>query len=384
MYMLLPRNRNVAEKPLRRLEMGHRTGLFEVQRSRGGRFIDFNGWDMPVQFAGITAEHQTVRTACGVFDLGHMGRLHLTGPGSLELLSQQVCRRLDDMKPGMVRYGLVLAEDGTAEDDVLVSREGEQAFHVVVNAGNHQKILARWQVLAGKSLTNVALTDLTPTQAMIAVQGPLAAKLLAGMGLDGRHLKYYSFVDLPWSGAGSSIPVRLSRTGYTGEDGFECFVPLAAQERFYEAVVAAGAIPCGLGCRDTLRLEAGMPLYGHELDRTVTPVEAGLGFAINKNGGFIGAEVVLKQLTEGTAKKLVGLRMTDKRVPRQGYAVLKDGTPVGTITSGTLSPTLGVPIGMAYVTSTLSAVGTALTVDVRGSACAAEVVALPFYKRAKA
>lgn len=359
--------------------MGHRTGLYEAQRARGGRFIDFNGWDMPVQFAGITAEHQTVRSACGVFDLGHMGRLHLEGPDSLALLSRQVCRRLDDMKPGMVRYGLVLAEDGTAEDDVLVSREGEQTFHVVVNAGNHQKILSRWQVLAGKSFTKLSLTDLTLTQAMIAVQGPTAGGLLAGMGLDGLHLKYYSFVDLPWSG----ITVRLSRTGYTGEDGFECFVPVAAQERFYEAVLAAGAIPCGLGCRDTLRLEAGMPLYGHELDRTITPAEAGLGFALNKNGGFIGAEVVLKQLADGPAKKLVGLRMTDKRVPRQGYAVLKDGTPVGTITSGTLSPTLGVPIGMAYVASATSAVGTVLQVDVRGSMCAAEVVPLPFYKRAK-
>ncbi len=228
-----------------------------------------------------------------------------------------------------------------------------------------------------KSLTK--LEDLTLTQAMIAVQGPLAAGMLAGMGLDGRQLKYYSFVDLPWSGK----QVRLSRTGYTGEDGFECFVPADSAARFYEAVVAAGAVPCGLGCRDSLRLEAGMPLYGHELDRTVTPVDADLGFAINKTGGFIGAEVVLKQLAEGAAKRLVGLRMTDKRVPRQGYAVLKDGVAVGTITSGTLSPTLGMPIGMAFVPSALSAVGTALSVDVRGSVCAAEVVALPFYKRAK-
>jgi aminomethyltransferase len=359
--------------------MGHRTGLFEAQRSRGGRFIDFNGWDMPVQFAGITQEHQTVRSGCGVFDLGHMGRLHLGGPGSLDLLSRQVCRRLDDMKPGMVRYGLVLAEDGTVEDDVLVSREGEQAFHVVVNAGNHQKILARWQVLAGQSLGKPALTDLTATQAMIAVQGPASGALLAGMALDGRQLKYYSFADLQWSG----IPVRLSRTGYTGEDGFECFLPAADAVRFYEAVTAAGAVPCGLGCRDTLRLEAGMPLYGHELDRTVTPVEAGLGFAVNKAGGFIGADVILPQLASGTAKRLVGLRMTDKRVPRQGYAVVKDGAAVGVITSGTLSPTLGLPIGMAYVPSTLSAVGTSLMVDIRGSMCAAEVVALPFYKRAK-
>ncbi len=355
--------------------MSHHTGLFAVQRARGGRFIDFNGWDMPVQFAGITAEHNTVRTACGVFDLGHMGRLHLQGPGALALLSRQVCRRLDDMTPGQVRYGLVLAEDGTVEDDVLVSREGEQSFHVVVNAGNCEKILARWQVLAGESLT-----DLTGRQAMIAVQGPLAAGILAGLGLDGRHLKYYSFVDRAWAG----VDVRLSRTGYTGEDGFECFLPAESAEKFYEAVVAAGAVPCGLGCRDTLRLEAGMPLYGHELDRSVTPVEAGLAFALNKQGGFIGAEVVLRQAAEGTSKRLVGLRMKDKRVPRQGYAVLDHGTPVGVITSGTLSPTLGSAIGLAYVPSALAAIGSLVTVDVRGTACEAEVVPLPFYKRAKA
>ena len=354
--------------------MGHRTGLYEAQNARGGRFIDFNGWDMPVQFAGITAEHQTVRTACGIFDLGHMGRLHLAGPHALALLEQQVCRPLRSMTPGQVRYGLVLADDGTVEDDVLVSRESEHAFHIVVNAGNHQKIRDRWQTLAGDSLT-----DLTARQAMIAVQGPTSAALLTGMGLDGGAMKYYSFLDLPWSG----ITVRLSRTGYTGENGFECFLPAEHAARFYEAVVAAGAIPCGLGCRDTLRLEAGMPLYGNELDRTVTPAEAGLGFAINKEGGFIGADVVLRQLRDGTSKRLVGLRMTDKRVPRHGYPVLANGQPVGVITSGTLSPTLGFPIGMAYVATASSAVGTALTVDIRGTPCIAEVVALPFYKRAK-
>jgi aminomethyltransferase len=354
--------------------MGHRTGLFEVQRARGGKFIDFNGWDMPVQFAGITAEHHTVRNTCGVFDLGHMGRLRLAGPGVLGLLARQVCRPVSDLRPGQVRYGLVLAEDGTVEDDILVSREGDDAFHVVVNAGNHQKILARWQALAGDSLR-----DLTATQAMIAVQGPQAAGMLAGLGLDGRALKYYAFIDLPWSGT----TVRLSRTGYTGEDGFECFLPAEAAERFYQAVVDAGAVPCGLGCRDTLRLEAGMPLYGHELDRTVTPVEAGLGFAVNRAGGFIGAEVVLRQLAEGPARRLVGLQMRDRRVPRHGYEVVSGDIAVGMITSGTLSPTLNQAIGMAYVPTALAAIGTPLTVDVRGTRCEAEVVPLPFYKRPK-
>jgi aminomethyltransferase len=354
--------------------MAQQTGLYGVQRRHGAKMVDFHGWDMPVQFAGITAEHQTVRTACGVFDLGHMGRLRLDGADALGLLSKRVCRRLDDMRPGQVRYGLALADDGTVEDDVLVSRESDTSFHVVVNAGNTGKILSQWRPLAGGSLT-----DLTASQAMIAVQGPSAPALLAGLGLDGRHLRYYAFADLPWQGT----TVRLSRTGYTGEDGFECFLPAEHAERFWSAVVVAGGVPCGLGCRDTLRLEAGMPLYGNELDRTVTPVEAGLGFAINLAGGFVGARVVLAQLAQGPARKLVGLVVPDRRVPRHGYPVLVDGKPVGVVTSGTLSPTLGKAIGMAYVPAALAAPGTTLAVDVRGTPCAAEIVALPFYRRAK-
>lgn len=352
--------------------MSERTCLYDAQKRHGGKLIDFHGWEMPVQFAGITSEHLAVRTGCGVFDLGHMGRLRVAGPGALALLEQRVCRRLADMKPGQVRYGLALADDGTVEDDVLVSRESEQSFHVVVNASNREKILAQWRPLAGDSLS-----DLSAAEAMIAVQGPKAVNLLSGLGLDGSAAKNYGFVDARWNG----IPVRLSRTGYTGEDGFECFLPTAHAEALWQAVVAAGATPCGLGCRDTLRLEAGMPLYGNELNRTVTPVEAGLGFAINPAGGFVGAKVVLAQLAQGPAKRLVGLTVLDKRVPRHGYPVTADGKPVGVITSGTLSPTLGKAIGMAYVPSTLATPGTALAVDVRGTPCAAEVVPLPFYKR---
>jgi aminomethyltransferase len=352
--------------------MAQRTTLYTAQQQRGGKFIDFNGWDMPVQFTSITAEHQIVRTNCGVFDLGHMGRLRLRGPSALALLEKEVCRPLKNMRVGQVRYGLVLADDGTVEDDVLVSREEDDAFHIVVNAGNLAKIRARWQTLAGS-----ALADLSAHQAMLAVQGPTACKLLQGLGLDGSHLPYYYFADCTWNGHA----VRLSRTGYTGEDGFECFIANEHAVALYEAVVAAGAAPCGLGCRDTLRLEAGMPLYGNELDRTVTPVEAGLSFALNKNGGFNGAEVVLKQMRDGSAKKLVGLKMRDKRVPRHGYPVMVNGQNVGVVTSGTLSPTLGYALGMAYVPTTSSAVGSIVEVDIRGTMCTAEVVALPFYRR---
>ncbi len=356
--------------------IAQKTALHDLQAAQGGKMIDFHGWIMPVQFAGITAEHQAVRTSAGVFDLNHMGRLHLVGPGAVAFLTRHACRAVADMKAGAVRYGLVLAEDGTVEDDILVSREGEASFHIVVNAGNKEKILDMWRsaVPAG-----TILTDLSASQGMIAVQGPAALHLLQSLQLDGMTLKNYAFTDVSWRGT----VVRLSRTGYTGEDGCECFLPVDRVGELWTAVVEAGAVRCGLGARDTLRTEAAMPLYGNELDRTVTPVEAGLGFAINKAGGFIGDQVVLAQLTRGPAKCLVGLRMQEKRVPRTGYTVVVDGQPVGTITSGTLSPTLGAAIGMAYVPAALALPGTTLSVDLRGTLVTATVVALPFYKRAK-
>ena len=354
--------------------MTNRTVLHAVQLAAGGRFVDFAGWDMPVQFAGIGAEHLAVRSGCGLFDLGHMGRLRVDGPGAAAFLRRQVCRKLTGILPGQVRYGMVLAADGTVEDDILVSKEADLAWHVVVNAGNRSKILELWRT---DLPADVILTDLSDEQAMIAVQGPQAAALLKGLSLDGSGMGYYRFADLAWQGT----TVRLSRTGYTGEDGFECFVPQAHAIALWEAIRAAGATLCGLGCRDSLRLEAGMPLYGHELDRTMTPVEAGLRFAINPEGGFIGADIVLAEMRNGPARTLVGLRMLDKRVPRQGYPVLTGTTVVGQITSGTLSPTLGFPIGMALVATAHSAVGILLQVDIRGTACQAEVVALPFYKR---
>ena len=357
--------------------MARRTGLYDAQKALGGKLIDFHGWEMPVQFAGIAAEHLGVRTGCGAFDLGHMGRLQVDGTRALAFLGSQVCRTLHDIRPGQVRYGLVLAPDGTVEDDVLVSCLAADSFHVVVNAGNRERILELWQPPAQQQ--GVAVSDLSERQAMIAVQGPRSPSLLAGLGLDTAGIRCCAFADRTWRG----VPVRLSRSGYTGEDGFECFLPSDHAVALWQAVIAAGAMPCGLGARDTLRLEAGMPLYGNELDRTVTPVEAGLIFAINPAGGFTGAEVVLAQLRDGPARKLVGLVVPDRRVPRQGYPVVSAGAVVGRITSGTLSPTLGKAIGMAYVPAALAAPGTALLVDVRGTQVGAEVVPLPFYRREK-
>lgn len=354
--------------------MPSRTPLHAAQVAAGGRMIDFAGWDMAVQFAGIQAEHQAVRTVAGAFDVSHMGRLRVAGPAAAAFLAARVCRRIDDMAVGQVRYGLVLADDGTVEDDVLVAREAEQRFHVVVNAGNREKILGLWQPEAGPQ---AGLSDLTAAQAMIAVQGPRAPVLLAGLGLGIEGLGPYRFRDAAWRGA----EVRVSRTGYTGEDGAELFCPSERAEELWQALAAAGAVPCGLGCRDTLRLEAAMPLYGHELDRSVTPVEAGLTFAIDRDGSYRGAEALRRQLAAGPARHLVGLRMLQKRVPRQGYPVLAGSTPVGAVTSGTLSPTLGEAIGLAYVAAARAAPGTRLAVDIRGQMVEAEVVPLPFYRR---
>jgi aminomethyltransferase len=354
--------------------MPARTPLFDVQKARGGKMVDFAGWEMPVQFAGIGAEHLAVRTTAGVFDVSHMGRIRVDGPGAAALLARQVCRRTRDLAMGQVRYAMVLGEDGGAIDDILVSREGESAFHIVCNAGNRAPVLARLRGDGG-----ARITDLSDSDAMIAVQGPTAVALMAGLGLDGSALKYYRFADIAWRGC----TVRVSRTGYTGEDGVEVMPPVDRAAELWTAIVEAGAVPCGLGARDTLRLEAAMPLYGHELDTTVSPLEAGLGQILEPDGGYIGAAGIAARRAAGIARQLVGLTVPDRRVPRQGYPVLHQGAPVGTVTSGTLAPTLGTAIGMAFVPPALAAPGTALQVDVRGTAVAATVVPLPFYKRAR-
>ena len=354
-----------------------RTVLYDLQVGLGAKMIDFHGWDMAVQFTSIIEEHQTVRTNCGLFDLGHMGRLRLSGSGAIDFLLKRTCRPLAKMTAGQVRYSLILNDQGCPEDDILISKESDESVHVVVNASNLNKILDLW---ADTGEDAVEISNLTSTQAMIAVQGPKAADILASIGLPSDGLKYYQFKDLDWQ----NVTVRLSRTGYTGEDGFEVFIQSDQAAKFWETVQEAGAVPCGLGCRDTLRLEAGMPLYGNEIDTAHTPVEAGLNFAVGKHGTYKGADIVLAQKENGTDRKLVGLKMDGKRAARHGYAVLdNDGKEIGVVTSGSLSPTLGYPIAMAYVPADHSALGNKVLIDLRGkSQLEAEVVSLPFYKRA--
>ncbi|TVR16094.1 MAG: glycine cleavage system aminomethyltransferase GcvT [Planctomycetota bacterium] len=355
------------------------TALYPQQAAEGARFTDFSGWQMPVQFQGILAEHAAVRQDCGLFDLGHMGRLRLSGPGAGDFLDHEICRPLASMQPGQVRYGLVCEDDGGVVDDVLVSREGADAWHVVVNAGNREAVLARWQAHLPDG---VVLSDETHSQAMVALQGPRSAAVLQQVGIAvPPDLGNYRFVDSQWQ----HEPLRLSRTGYTGEDGFELFCPVSTVEALWHALREAGAPACGLGARDLLRLEAGMPLYGHELSRQRSPIEAGLSFAVGKQGGYRGAEALAAQREQGTHQCLVGLRIPGKRPAREGYTVLLDEQPVGVVSSGSWSPICDAAIAMAYVDRAVSSLGTALQVSLRGKAqVPAEVVALPFYRRSAA
>ncbi|TVR43596.1 MAG: glycine cleavage system aminomethyltransferase GcvT [Planctomycetota bacterium] len=354
-----------------------RTALYQLQVALGGRFVDFAGWEMPVQFAGILAEHQAVRSACGLFDLGHMGRLRLQGPAALDFLDSEICRPLSGMRPGQVRYGLICEDDGGVVDDVLVSCEGPESYHVVVNASNLATVRGRWQQAAAAGLE---IEDLSQVQQMIALQGPQSVPMLKQLGIELPPLRTYHFTDLHWRGHA----LRLSRTGYTGEDGFECFASASALEVLWSAFISAGVQPCGLGARDLLRLEAGMPLYGHELDRQHSPVEAGLRFAVGSSGSYRGHLVLQRQLQEGTPRRLVGLDIPGKRPAREGYAVLHQGAEVGVVTSGGFSPLRQAGVAMAYVPSQLAEPGQELQISLRGKAeVPATVVPLPFYRRPK-
>jgi aminomethyltransferase len=368
------------------------TPLFDWHAAHGGRLVDFAGWSMPVQYGSIVAEHNATRGALGLFDVSHMGRLYFSGSGSADFIDALVTRRVSDMSPGQVRYGLVTSDSGGILDDVLVyrlppqdqvARDGTAPTHLmVVNAGNRAKI-ASWVEVKLCDRTDVAVRDVTEELAMIAVQGPRAVDVMERLiDADIRREKYYhcrrAVID--------SEAAIVSRTGYTGEDGFEVMLASAAATAFWQRVLQLGtplgAMACGLGCRDTLRLEAAMPLYGHELTENITPWQAGLDFAVDLEGRtFPGREVLCKMQQTPPRRVRVGLELTGKRVPREHYAVLAASQPVGEVTSGTFSPTLGKPIAMAYVDREHSSVGAELAIDIRGSAEPARVVKLPFYRR---
>lgn len=338
--------------------------------------VPFAGWDMPVQYAGIVAEHKTVRTAAGLFDISHMGRLSFPGRDVEAFLESVFTNAVSTMKLDQVRYGLLCNDAGGILDDVLVYR-WPYGYSMVVNASNREKIVA-W-LEAHRNGLDAVVGDLTTDTAMIAVQGPKAIELAAGLfDVDVAAMKYYFASPTLYC----RNPCLVSRTGYTGEDGFEAIVPNELAVTLWEELVGRGAVPCGLGARDTLRLEAAMPLYGHELNESIDPIQAGLGWAVKLDKGpFIGRDAILAANSERNVR--VGLTLDGKRAAREGCPILADGKPIGTVTSGSFAPTLDRPIAMGYVPPAYKNPGTQLMIDIRGSLTPATVVELPFYKRAK-
>ncbi|MGW3113659.1 glycine cleavage system aminomethyltransferase GcvT [Streptomyces sp. NPDC001091] len=365
-----------------------RTALDAVHRSLGATMTDFAGWDMPLRYGSERDEHLAVRTRAGLFDLSHMGEITVTGPEAAALLNYALVGDLASVGVGRARYTMICRADGGILDDLIVYRLADAEYMVVANASNAQVVLdALTERAAG---FDAEVRDDRDAYALLAVQGPESPGILKAVtdaDLDG--LKYYA--GLPGTVAG--VPALIARTGYTGEDGFELFVKPEHAAKLWQALLeagtAAGLVPCGLSCRDTLRLEAGMPLYGHELTTELTPFDAGLGRVVKfgKEGDFVGREALAKAAERAEAQPprvLVGLIAEGRRVPRAGYAVVADGTVIGEVTSGAPSPTLGKPLAIAYVDAAHAVPGAAgVGVDIRGSHEPYEVVALPFYKRAK-
>ncbi|NUH36639.1 glycine cleavage system aminomethyltransferase GcvT [Streptomyces samsunensis] len=364
-----------------------RTALDARHRALGATMTDFAGWEMPLRYGSERDEHTAVRTRAGLFDLSHMGEISLIGPRAGQALDHALVGRLSALAVGRARYTMICDTEGGILDDLIVYRLGDEEFLVVANAANAQVVLDALTERASGFET--AVRDDRDAYALIAVQGPESPgilKRLTDADLDG--LKYYA--GLPGTVAG--VPAMIARTGYTGEDGFELFLAPDDAERVWDALTEAGApvglVPCGLSCRDTLRLEAGMPLYGHELTSDTTPFDAGLGRVVklDKPGDFVGRqalEAASRQADTVSPRALVGLIAEGRRVPRAGYAVVAaDGSRIGQVTSGAPSPTLGKPIAMAYVDVEYAKPGTeGVSVDIRGTREPYEVVALPFYRR---
>ena len=376
-----------------------RTPLYDWHVSHGGRMVDFAGWAMPVQYTSIIEEHMAIRSAVGIADISHMGRLRFEGPGAAVFLAELLTRRVADMELGQIRYSLVTNDAGGILDDVLVgyyhNSHGQPFFLVVVNAGNRAKIVdwVRGHLppeRAERPGEEIVWNDVSRLWAMFAIQGPRSVELLQPLvDVDLQSMRYYRGEQaLILHPAAKRQGAIISRTGYTGEDGFELSLGASIARGVWEALMELGrplgAVPAGLGARDTLRLEAGMPLYGHELSEQIDPFQAGLGFACHLVGyDFPGRDALLRLQSQPSKLVRIGFEMSGKRAARQGCPILSGGQPIGQVTSGSYSPTLGRPIGMGYVAPKFSQPGTELQIDIRGRVEPARVVALPFYRRDK-
>ena len=358
------------------------TALYGAHVSLGGRMVPFGGWDMPVQYpTGILAEVKAVRTATGVFDVSHMGRLYLSGPKATEFLDWVLTGSAASLRVGQARYCMICNENGGVIDDTIFYRLAEDRYLLIPNAGNRPAVVAwfqRW--IDEKFSPGCTMEDVTESTGLIAFQGPGTPDVidrLAGTPLSDMR---------PFSWATSAIqeaPVLVGRTGYTGEDGFEILVQENHVVKVWTALTASGAVPCGLGARDVLRLEAGLPLHGHEIDEQTTPIEAGLDRFVRFHKEYVGSDVLRGQQENGVERKLVGFTLPGRSAPRAGYSLLHQAETIGAVTSGSYSPTLDTSIGMGYVLERYAQPGTTLDLDIRGRTAQVTVTALPFYKRPK-
>jgi glycine cleavage system T protein (aminomethyltransferase) len=356
-----------------------RTPLYEAHAALGARFVEFGGWEMPVQYTGIVAEHIAVRTHAGLFDVSHMGEVEVTGPAAFETCQRLTVNDVARLQDGQAQYSLLCFPDGGVVDDVMVHRLAPDRYLFCVNASNAGKDFEWMHEHRGAGV----VTNRSDDFAQLAVQGPQATSIVSRLtSLPLGRIAPFAFA----RGSVAGRAALVAHTGYTGEDGWEIYCSPDDARTLWDALLetgrADGLLPCGLGARDTLRLERALPLYGHELTAETTPLEAGLGWVVRLDKGkFIGAEALREQKRRGVARRLVGFEMTAPGIGRQGYPLLHEARAVGTVTSGTKSPTLGKAIGLGYVAAACAEVGTRLAVEIRGRRVAAVTVPLPFYRR---
>ena len=358
------------------------TPLNGAHRRLGAKMVDFGGWDMPVSYSGVLEEHHTVRQKVGLFDVSHMGEIEVRGPEALRLVNYISTNNAEKLKTGQAHYSGLLYEHGGFVDDILVHKVADDHFFICVNASNQDK---DFEHIRSYNQFDCEVENAGPRYAQLAIQGPKALSTLAKLtATDLNAIKYYHFTDGEVSGASA----RIARTGYTGEDGFEVYITPDQAERIWNEILAAGAefgiLPVGLGARNTLRLEAKMALYGHEIDATLTPLEADIAWIAKMDkSGFVGRAALEKQMAEGITRKLVGFEMTGRGIGRDGYEVLLDGKPAGWVTSGGPAPTLNKNIGLCYLPVDKAVPGQAIQIMIRNQPVDAVTVPTPFYKRAK-
>ncbi|CAM3123089.1 glycine cleavage system aminomethyltransferase GcvT [Filibacter tadaridae] len=359
-----------------------RTALFDSYKNYGGKTIDFGGWELPVQFTSIKAEHEAVRTKAGLFDVSHMGEILVSGAGALSYLQKIVTNDVSKLKDGQAQYTVMCYEDGGSVDDLLIYKRGTNDYLLVVNASNIEKDLEWMKKFA---TPDVVIEDKSADYALIALQGPAAESVLQKLTDEVlADIKFFRFKD---NVVIAGHTVLVSRTGYTGEDGFEIYGSPEAIVALWPEILKAGesegVVPAGLGARDTLRFEAGLPLYGQELTKDISPLETGLGFVVkvNKEEDFNGKEVLISQKENGIPRKLVGIEMIDKGIPRTGYKVFLGEEEIGEVTTGTQSPTLKKNIGFALLNREHTELGTEVEVEIRTKRLKAILIATPFYKR---